>query len=157
MTNNGEWFRDTKDLKTLGFVETSDDTTHPITQINKVPLSMQDGQTKYLKDVFHVLTITKNLIFVGQMVEQGLHVTFNLNGCFVEDMKNQGKLIAKGERNGRMFTLDVNMPEVNSMLFTHGKGAGNIGVWHKQVGHVNLQHRKLMNEQNLVGVFLNLE
>jgi hypothetical protein len=43
MTSHGKWFRDTKDLKTLGFVETSDDTTHPITPIGKVPLSMQDG------------------------------------------------------------------------------------------------------------------
>ncbi len=59
MTNHEEWFKDTKDLKTLGFVETDDDTTHPITQIGKVPLSMQDGQTKYLKDVLHVPTITK--------------------------------------------------------------------------------------------------
>ncbi len=41
----------------------------------------------------------------------------------MEDMKNQGKLIAKGERKG--------LPEVNSMLFTHGKGAGDIGIWHK--------------------------
>ncbi len=49
-----------------------------------------------------------------------------------------------------MFTLGVNMPEVNSMLFTHGKGAGDIGIWHKQVGHVNLQHLKLMEKQNLV-------
>jgi hypothetical protein len=57
MTNHGEWFRDTKD---------------PITQIGKVPLSMQDEQTKYLKDVFHVPTITKNLVSVGHMVEQGL-------------------------------------------------------------------------------------
>jgi hypothetical protein len=31
MTSHGEWFKNTKDLKTLGFVETSDDTTHPIT------------------------------------------------------------------------------------------------------------------------------
>jgi len=61
---------------------------------------MQDGQTKYLKDVLHVPTITKNLVSVSQMVEQGLQVTFNPNGYFVEDMKNQGKLIAKGERNG---------------------------------------------------------
>ncbi len=82
---------------------------------------MQDEQTKYLKNVLHVQTITKNLVSIGQMVEQGLQVTFNPNGCFVEDMKNQGKLIFKGERNGRMFTLDVNMPKVNSMLFTHGK------------------------------------
>jgi len=27
-----------------------------------------------------------------------------------------------------MFTLDVNMLEVNSMLFTHGKGVGDIGI-----------------------------
>ncbi len=84
-------------------------------------------------------------------MEQGLRVTFNPNGCFVGDVKNQGKLIAKGERNGQMFTLNVNMLEVNSMLFTHGKGIGDIGIWHKQVGHVNLQRLKLMDKQNLVG------
>jgi hypothetical protein len=60
-------------------------------------------------------------------------VSFNPNECFVEDMKNQGKLIAKGERNGRMFTLDVNMPKVNSMLFTHGKGAGDIGIQRQSI------------------------
>ncbi len=73
------------------------------------------------------------------------------NGCFMENMKNHSKLIAKGKRIGRMFTLDVNMFEVNFMLFTHGKGAGNIGIWHKQVGHVNLQRVKLMEKQKLVG------
>ncbi len=78
-------------------------------------------------------------------------MTFNPNGSFVEDVKNQHKLITKGERNGRMFTLDVNMPEVNSTLFTHGKGAGNIGIWHKRVGHVNFLHLKLMEKLNLVG------
>jgi hypothetical protein len=30
MINHGKWFKDTKDLKTLGFVGTGDDTTHPI-------------------------------------------------------------------------------------------------------------------------------
>jgi len=50
-----------------------------------------------------------------------------------------------------MFTLDVNMPEVNSMLFTHGKGVKDIEIWHKLVGHVNFQRLKLMEKQNLVG------
>jgi hypothetical protein len=31
MISHGEWFRNTKDLKTPSFVEISDDTTHPIT------------------------------------------------------------------------------------------------------------------------------
>jgi hypothetical protein len=70
-------------------------------------------------------------------VEQGLQITFNSNGCFVDDMKNQGKLIIKGKRNGQMFILDVNMLEVNPMLFTHGKRVGNIGISHKWVGHVS--------------------
>jgi hypothetical protein len=59
MTSHREWCKNIRDLKTLGFMETSDDTTHPITQFGKVPLSMQDGQTKYLKYVFYVPTITK--------------------------------------------------------------------------------------------------
>jgi hypothetical protein len=65
MTSHEEWFKDTRDLKTLGFVEIGDDVTHPITQISKVPLSMQNGQTKYLKNVLYVPTITKNLVSVG--------------------------------------------------------------------------------------------
>jgi len=69
MTSHGKWFRDAKDLKTLRFVEIGVDTTHPITKIGKVSLSMQYRQTKYLKDVLHVPTITKNLVSVGQMVE----------------------------------------------------------------------------------------
>jgi hypothetical protein len=65
MTSHGEWFRNTRDLKTPGFVETDDDTTHPITQVGKMSLSMQDGQTKYLKDVLYVPTIVKNLVSIG--------------------------------------------------------------------------------------------
>ncbi len=40
------------------------------------------------------------------------------------------------------------------MLFTHGKGAKDIGIWHKRIGHVNLQSLKLMERQNLVGGLL---
>ncbi len=91
-----------------------------------------------MKDVLHVPTITKNLVLVSQMVKQGLQMTFNPNGRFVENMKNQGKLTKKGKINGWMFILDVKMPKVNSMLFTHGKKARDIGIWQKWVGHVNL-------------------
>jgi hypothetical protein len=42
--SHGEWFRNTKDLKTPRFVEIGDDTTHPITQIGKVPFSCKMGK-----------------------------------------------------------------------------------------------------------------
>jgi hypothetical protein len=53
MTSHGEWFRDTKELKTPRFVETNDDITHPITQINKVSLSMQDGDVQGCTSCFN--------------------------------------------------------------------------------------------------------
>jgi len=65
ITNHGEWFKEIVNLKTLKFVEIGDDNTHPITQIDKVSLSMQDEQTKYLKNVLHVRTITIFFVLVG--------------------------------------------------------------------------------------------
>ena len=87
MTSHDEWFRDVRNLGKLGYVETCNDIVHPIAQVGNVPLVMHDGKRKYLLDVLHVPNITKNLFLVGQMVEQGLHVRFNPNGCFVEDLK----------------------------------------------------------------------
>ena len=92
-----------------------------------------------MSHVFHVLNITKNLVSVGQMVEQGLQVRFFPHGCFVEDMKNKGRLIAKGKKKGRMFTLDVDMPKLSAAMFAHGTGVvTNIDIWHKRIGHVNV-------------------
>ena len=59
-----------------------DDIAHLIAHVENVPLSLQDIKVKYLADVFHVPRITKNLISIGQMVEHGLQVRFNPDGCF---------------------------------------------------------------------------
>ena len=83
---------------------------------------MQDGKMKYLLDALHVSNITKNLVSISQMVEQGLQVRFNLDGCFVEDLKNECCLVAKANRNGKMFTLDADILEVETAMFTHGRG-----------------------------------
>ena len=80
------------------YVETSDDTMHPIENVGNVPLTLEDGKEKYMYDVLHVPTITKNLVLVGQMVEQGLQVRFNEHGCFVDDFKNKCRLVLKAIR-----------------------------------------------------------
>ena len=51
--------------------------------LGNVPLSMQDGMVKYLADVLHVPQITKNLVSLCQMIEQGLQVRFNPDGLFL--------------------------------------------------------------------------
>ena len=73
-------------MHTPSYVETDDDTVHPIEHMGRVPLVMQDGKLKHVEDVLHVPTITKNLVFVGQMVDQRFQVRFNSHGVFVEDL-----------------------------------------------------------------------
>ena len=65
------------------------------------------GSVKGLSYVLHVPTVTRNLIFVGQMVEKGLQVSYTQKGCFVEDPHNVLKLVAKGKKEGRLFTEEV--------------------------------------------------
>ena len=86
---------------------------------------------------FHdnVPTITKNLVSVGQIVEQGMQVRFNNEGCFIE---KDGRVIAKGWRDGHLFILDSN--EVKSAMYAKGlETETSIKLWHKRIGHINLQ------------------
>ena len=151
MTSHGEWFKEIQSPEKPGFVETGDNTSHPIAHVGRVPLCMDDGNVRYLADVLHVPKITKNLVSVGQMVEQGLQVRFNLDGCFVEDLKNKCRLVAKGKRQGRMFMLDVEIPEVKAAMFANGsRVVVDTDIWHKKIGHVNMQRLKLMQSKEIV-------
>ena len=104
MTGHGEWFKEIQTLEKPGYVETGDDTAHAIVHTGNVPLTMQDGKVKYLSNVLHAPSITKNLISVGQMIEQGLQVKFTIVGLFIEEFKEDGCIIAKGKKVGKMFT-----------------------------------------------------
>ena len=59
---------------------------------------------------------------------------------------------AKGNINGRMFTLAVSIPQVKVAMFAHGTGViADIDIWHKRIGHVNVQRwMKSMQTTNLV-------
>ena len=100
MTCHEDWFRELHAPDRPGYVETGDDTTHPIRHIGNVPFGNNGHQT-YLKNVLHVPT-TNNLISVGQIVEQVMQVRFNNEGCFIE---KGDQVVAHGHREGRMFIL----------------------------------------------------
>ena len=63
-----------------------------------------------------------------------MQLHFNNGGCFIE--KN-GRLIARGRRQGQMFILDLD--EVISSMFAKGlKVESNIELWHKRIHHINI-------------------
>ena len=73
MMSHEEWFQDLRELDRPGSVKTRDDTTHPARHIRNDPFGKEGKQT-YTKNVLHVLTITKNLVSIGPIVEQGMQV-----------------------------------------------------------------------------------
>ena len=115
--------------------------THPIQHIGNVPFGNNGHQT-YLKNILHVPTITKNMISIGQIVEQGMQVRFNNEGCFIE---KGDRVVAHGRREGRMFILAST--EVKSAMFAKSlKVESDLNVWHKRISHIYLQ--KLQNMQS---------
>ena len=50
-----------------------------------------------------------------------------------------------------MFTMDVDVPEKKVSMFAQGIGVvADIKIWHKRIGHVNVQRLKSMQNQNIV-------
>ena len=127
---------------------TGDDITHRIQHIGNVPFG-KEGEQTCIKNVLYVPTITNNLILVGQIVEQGMQVCFNNEGCFIE---KDGRLIPRGWREGCMFILDSN--EVKSVMYAKGlKTETSIELCHKRISHINLQ---LLQTMQLEGVVIEL-
>ena len=73
-----------------GVIETDCDTLHTIEHIGEVPLS-HVGQKGKLMNVLHIPTITKNLVSIRQIVDQGMQVRFTHLWCYI---KEEGKVIA---------------------------------------------------------------
>ena len=80
MMSHKEWFSYLEKLEQPGVVATGDDTPHPIENVGEVPLN-HVGQKGKLMNVLHIPTITKNLVSVGQIVDQGMQVRFTHLGC----------------------------------------------------------------------------
>ena len=78
-------------------------------------------------NTLHVSSITKNLVSVRQIVDQRMQVRFTHLGCII---KEEGKVIAQGRQEGRMFILETN--EVGTTMFGKGqKVKSDIDLWHK--------------------------
>ena len=49
-----------------------------------------------------------------------------------------------------MFTLDVDVTEIKATMFTEGTDVvAHIEIWHKHLGHVNVQRLKSIQNQNI--------
>ena len=108
MTNHKEWFSTLEKPEQPGVVGKRG--WHPSSHRRHQKRSAEPCRPE--RNVLHVSTITKNLVLVGKIVDQGMQVQFIHRGCFIEE---EGKIIAQGSQEGRMFILETK--EVRTTMF----------------------------------------
>ena len=81
-------------------VHTADGTIMPITHIGTASTTSFS-----LSDTFYVPKLALNLVSIGQLVEQGIDVSFSITGCRLQD-RQTGQLLGTGRKVGRLFELD---------------------------------------------------
>ncbi len=54
---------------------------------------------KQIVDVFHVLGVTKNMLYVGAIVDMGHVVMFNATKCWVMTFQEPRKVVVVGTRD----------------------------------------------------------
>ena len=145
MMSHEDWFWELWKPKWPSYVETRVETIQPIQHVSNVPFG-EEGNQIYIKNTLHVPTITKNLVSVYLIVEQGMQVRFNHEGCFIE---KEGWIIACGRREGQIFILDSH--EMKLATFAKGHKADiDIELWHKRIGYINLQKLKGMQLKGFI-------
>ena len=96
--------------------------------------------------MLHVSTITKNLVLVRQIVDQGMQVRFTHLGCFI---KEESQINVQVRRERRMFILETN--DVGTAMFAKvQKVESDINLWHNRFGHVNFPRLCEMETKNIV-------
>ncbi|TXG68000.1 hypothetical protein EZV62_009275 [Acer yangbiense] len=115
-------------------IRTANGETLPIKSVGDIP------HTLPLTNVFHAPDLTSNLISVGQLVDENCNVSFSTSGCVVQD-QDSGKVIGKGPKCGRLFSLSMPNYLRNKNLFSFFSltSSSLSKMWHKRLGHPNVK------------------
>ncbi|KAH7845384.1 hypothetical protein Vadar_001385 [Vaccinium darrowii] len=107
-----------------------------------------------LSDTYLILTLTLNLISVGQLCDLGLTITFSRTGCHVQDPQT-GKILGIGRKTGRLFKL-INLhlpPHLTSTVQPVASVSSNpsIGLWHSRLGHMSISRLRSLVSSGKLG------
>ena len=76
----------------------------------------------------------------------------------MEEYKKNGCVVAKGKKVGKMFTLDVKVPEIKTTMFAQGvRVIADIEICHKCIGQVDERRLIIMKNYDIVEGLPNLK
>ncbi len=105
-----------------------------------------DSRVKQVEYVLLVLRVTKNLLFVGSIINKGCYVLFGAKKCWVLNAQDLAKVLAEGyiwEQANGLYKLSICQQQIHSnqqqvpllMMFEERL---IINLWHWWFGHLNI-------------------
>ncbi|MCO5615015.1 hypothetical protein L7F22_069303 [Adiantum nelumboides] len=131
-TSHAEYFSKL-DATHDGIIYRADSTPNSIKGKGDIPIQLGTGMKKTLGNV---LLVTKNLISVGAMTEKGLKVEFEGQQCLIKDPKNCYKVLAKGQKHGKLFKLEGSPSTFSAIGNSESSPIIPTELWHKRIGKV---------------------
>lgn len=100
-----------------------------------------------LKDVMCVPNLTTNLISISQLIKNGNNVEFKEKCCYVYN--REGNLVAVANQEDGVYKL---LMEHKQCLFTSSTPSVNSEVWHRRLGHLNINDQNKMKNGAVMGI-----
>eukprot|EP00268_Persea_americana_P066589 TRINITY_DN9083_c0_g1_i6.p1 TRINITY_DN9083_c0_g1~~TRINITY_DN9083_c0_g1_i6.p1 ORF type:complete len:246 (-),score=11.42 TRINITY_DN9083_c0_g1_i6:87-767(-) len=116
------WFLNSGASNYMTSVESSFTDSHPYLRKDKITTANGDqliilgvgtitlfnvsGQFVILPNVYFISKLSINLLYVGQLIDDGYHINFSSTGCVIQG-RQTGKVIATGSKHGRLFLLNI--------------------------------------------------
>ena len=105
--------------------------------------------------VFHVLDLSYNLCFVGQLAELGYRLIFYYSWCIVQDPR-MGQELGTDPKVGYMFPMDnLHLPPVAPIFVAVVAAAvsslPSLALWHSRLGHAPSSRVQQLASKGLLG------
>jgi hypothetical protein len=127
----------------FGQVHLGDDAPCKIVGMGKVKINQRNGNQWLLKEVRHVLDLSKNPISTGQLVSEGCISIFTDK---VWKVIKGSLVIAKGEKVGTLYLCTGNTDSSISLAST----GVDTTLWHHRLGHMSEKGMKILHKINLL-------
>ena len=115
-------------------------------------LGLVSTSNLFVPRVFHVLDLSYNLYYVGQLAKLGYRLIFYYSGCIVQDPR-MGQELGTSPRIGRMFPMDnLYLPPVTPVsIATVVCSLPSLALWHSHLSHAPSSRVQQLASKGLLG------
>ncbi|KAL3691463.1 hypothetical protein R1sor_005114 [Riccia sorocarpa] len=134
-------------------IRSADGVCHSVKGKGDVIFQLPEGKVKFV-DVLYVPGLTKNLLTVGSLTDEGNIAVFNRSRCLIVSPDTRTVLAqATRDRKGGLYKLERGAHVHESNLVISDSATKLANLWHYRMGHLSYDSLRYMGTKGLVTGF----